>query len=659
MLVSLAEGITATETFFSERKEENMKYPLMSLLMISAAGVATATSMQAEFQPQMSEQPEPPQPQGVIFATVGNTADCDFDLNATATPIQDAIDDPSFGEIRIQTGTYNENLNLTNRDVVIKGGYASCAAAETDSQTFNQYSVDTLIEPTQPTTNPVVTIISNDETRNFVVLENLRLRGGVDNFLLTAGGISTFADQLQLTLNHMWIENNEGLLGGGLSVIGGDTDVAANNVMFLNNTAEQGGGVFCTGENSSLLIDYRDTVNDRFGFYGNGATDPTDGDGGGILIENGCRLSMYTGTDTPSLATNFDVRGLLFNTAANNGGGLSVRTGATAGLYGYQFCFIGCNGNNADPVSIIGNYADNDGAGGGSGGGISVTGAGSEVAMYNGFVWGNQASNGGGVHVDDTAFFQTNSTYDILFEGEVDCWSPGSCNQITENRAQNTGGGIRIENNGSAEVYRTIFTENRANFGTGAYVIGASSVLETESVLFAGNGNNAADGYSDSNVIRLITGGTAVLDFVTMADNNIPDANEIINNSNGTLRLRSSIVHEPNPVAIYSSSSPVVSQFDCLIVHESASLTSPSITTVTDPQFVDRLNGDYHLNEATSPAIDYCDEEYTSPFYKDIDNDVRPWDWSNINNTAGPHDLGFDETTDLIFEDGFNPFIPL
>lgn len=629
-----------------------MKYLLISLLMLNLSDKLAANTASHQFQPQIAQQSSPVQPQGVLFATVGTTPDCDFNVTS-GDLIQDAIDDLSFGEIRIQTGTYNENLNLTNRDVTIKGGYVSCAAAEVDNMTLNQFSVDTLITPIQPTSNPVITIIGNDETRNFVTLENLRLSNGVDNFLLTSGGISTFTDELQLTLNHVWIENNEGSFGGGLSILGGNTDVEANNVMFLNNTADQGGGVYCSGENASILIDYHNTQDDRFGFFGNSATDPTEGDGGAALVENGCNLLMYTGTDTPSLAATFDVRGMFNNAAVNNGGGLAVRDGGRAGLYGYQFCFIGCNGNQEDPVLLLTNTADSDGDNTGRGGGLSVTGAGSEVFIANALIWANSAGNGAGIWVNDNAVLEANSTYDILFQGFVDCWSPGSCNQITQNEAVNTGGGVLIENGASAEINRTVFTENRANFGTAAYVIDANSVLDSEGVLFAGNGDNANDGFGDNNVIRINTGGTAIMDFTTVADNNIPDANEVIDNSNGTVRLRSSIVHEPNPVVVYRAATAVLEEFDCLVVHNNTNLPfSPGIV-VDDPEFVDRLNGDYHLDEATSPAIDFCDDLLITPDYRDIDNDERPWDWSNQPNFAGPFDLGFDETTDLIFADDF------
>jgi len=75
--------------------------------------------------------------------------------------------------------------------------------------------------------------------------------------------------------------------------------------------------------------------------------------------------------------------------------------------------------------------------------------------------------------------------------------------------------------------------------------------------------------------------------------------------------------------------------------------------TVADPNFVDRANGDYHLNWMTSPAVDYGDTFLASPAFTDIDNEERGFDWSRIPNEVGNFDVGFDEQNDIIFADGF------
>ncbi|VAW35074.1 hypothetical protein MNBD_GAMMA01-1856, partial [hydrothermal vent metagenome] len=78
----------------------------------------------------------------------------------------------------------------------------------------------------------------------------------------------------------------------------------------------------------------------------------------------------------------------------------------------------------------------------------------------------------------------------------------------------------------------------------------------------------------------------------------------------------------------------------CVMAHETSSLTGSS-NTVDDPEFVDRLNRDYHLSN-TSPAIDYCNI-LTTPTNKDIDFQSQGWDNPNLSDFMGTYDIGADE----------------
>lgn len=642
------------------------KLIICSLLAASFGLMAEVISAELQQNINMQDQlplaPGTDEVQGVVnFATVANSGpdinSCDFRIGGTV--IQDAIDDgANYDEIRIVNGTYPENLTLADRNITIKGGYASCADAINDNMVMAQDSVSTTIQPVQPSSGPVIQITDGDaNSRETVTLTNIRITGGINDGFLTAGGISTLIANLQLNLNHVWIDGNEGLLGGGLAVVGGNTDVYARNLMLLANTAtDSGGGLYCDGAEASVFIDYLNPDTDGFGIVVNVAE---GGDGGGVYLTNGCQFTSYVGTNTLSLGGPLDLRGLFGNTATENGGGVAVSGGSTANFYGNLFCFFSCNGNNEDPVSITSNTADSDDNSTGSGGGIYVTGANSIARLSNGLINANVSHRGGGVAVDDTASFESNSIFTSFFTGyEVDCWSPGSCTQIKDNNAANYAGGLEFLNGTTGEIVHTHITGNRANNVTALYARNANTTVDVNTSLIANNGDGGANGFNDSKAIRQFDNSTLNIAFTTIADNDV--VNTVIENNTASINVGSSIIHQSNGSTVYAESAPVANVFDCVMANEVASIPGGFFVIADDPEFVDRNNGDFHLNENISPAVDYCDDGGTPADFNDIDNQQRPWDWSNISNNLGPFDLGFDETSDLIFKDGFEaPTTPL
>mgnify|MGYP003445943209 FL=1 len=97
--------------------------------------------------------------------------------------------------------------------------------------------------------------------------------------------------------------------------------------------------------------------------------------------------------------------------------------------------------------------------------------------------------------------------------------------------------------------------------------------------------------------------------------------------------------------------------FDCLIVHEGASLppvsTGTQILPGSSPYFVDRAGHDYHLSAGSAP-IDVCDTLHFAPGL-DIDHQTRGYEDATLPNWYGPYDLGADERVpaSLLFADGF------
>ncbi len=587
---------------------------------------------------------------GSGFVTVGSDVACDFDSGNTR--IQDAID-AGHTEIRIAEDTYEENVTIDDVDVQLLGGYANCTEAQ--GGTYNPNSTATTISPLVGSGKPAIMIQGNSQ-RNNVVLRNLTINRGEDWSFHAGGGVSVLNADAFISMNKVFITQNNGNLGGGVFVFIGDTDINMYNVTIGNNTAlNQGGGIYCDGPNNTIVFDSEDS-NSAATILNNSASD----NGGGAYITNGCTFTNYVGTG-PKL----DFRGILANSADNNGGGIYASNGARVNLYGTRSCSITfpftCKGYSTEPVNLSSNSADDDNDGTGSGGAIFATGSNTEVYVSNGRINLNTAAYGGAVAVDDGALFQTYTSYFAsIFFNDDSCWDNGRCNQYTENKASETsgyGGAFFAENGGRINITRTHIEANRADLGTAVYLRDANTELDMEGSYVTGNGSATADGYSDSYPIRVFTDASARIDYTTIADNEATIAS--LGNSGGSLRIYSSIVHDLSGAPALSESSPVASTERCIIVNDMGDVTNNSYNLVDDPEFVDRGNNDYHINAMFSPAVDYCDENQSGAQHttQDTDKEDRGWDdYVATNNFQGSYfDVGADETyqNDVIFEDDF------
>lgn len=569
---------------------------------------------------------------GAVVVTVGSDNACDFRLGATK--IQDAIDSGA-SEIRIATDTYNETLIIDDIDVTLIGGFANCTDAENNVSDNDRATVNGI-----PGEFSALRVLGNTQ-RNTVNIRNMIFQNGQGDGFLPAGGMTAFAADVALNFSNVWFTSNTGTLGGGIAVLGGDTDIFGSDLVLLSNTAAQGGGVYCSGDNNSIFL-----LDGDLGIGGIFNNTATAGDGGGVLLENGCRLTTFSGTSGGF----FDFRGIAANQATGNGGGVALKSGSQLSLNGSIFCFFGCIGTLDQPVNVNNNTADSDSDNDGNGGGVWATGANTVVNASAIKATGNKAYKGGAFSIEDGAIL--NSSYPLK-----ECWQLGKCNQISDNEAVLWGGAVHVATNASANIGVSHIENNRAGYGTAGYVNGGT--LDVEGSIITGNGDNGADGFLDNYVFRANGPGDAntvlVLDFNTIADNNANIA--VVGNIGGTVRIRSSIVHDASSGDVYGFSNPVSDTFDCLIVHENASITASGPSThvnVDDPEFVDRLGGDFHIDPIASPAVDYCDTLVVASDFKDIDLQDRGWDDPSVNNIVGPYDIGADEAyADLIFKDDF------
>lgn len=572
------------------------------------------------------------------IVTVGSDNNCDF--RTGDSKIQDAIDSGAE-EIRIVTDTYMESLKIIDRSVILKGGYVDCADAENNISDNQRVNIDASLS-----FEPVIEIFG-DSQRNTVQIFNIQLTKGTGSESSQGGGISAHAADLYLYLNNVWVYDNKSFNGGGIALRPpGNIDMYAVDTVILANNSIRGGGLYCRGDNMSVLLDSGNGFSTLTSNKAEETASAPYGDGGGVLLEDGCYMTLYHGG-----GFNSGTQGLFNNTASAEGGGAAVKSGSTLNLIGYLSCsFVFptgyvCRGDKEKPVSIVKNTAGENGGGIYASGTNTVVNANTLLLTYN-----NAAENGGGFAIEDGATLNTQYSYSR-------CWNPDSCNLFQNNKANGFGGAI-FSKNGIVDIQHTYMQKNRANSGVVLYARGTDASAKISGSIMTDNGDFGNDGFNDNNLIVIngLTGGfdtNLTVAFSTIADNKLDQ--RVIANVGADVNILSTIIHETNSVDVYYSVNPESTNFNCVIAHEDASIPSGTQVNVDDPEFIDRANGNYHINPATSPALDYCND-LSLPDNKDIDLENRGWDDPMVGNNAGPFDIGADETygNDIIFKDNFS-----
>ena len=177
-------------------------------------------------------------------------------------------------------------------------------------------------------------------------------------------------------------------------------------------------------------------------------------------------------------------------------------------------------------------------------------------------------------------------------------------------------------------------------------------MVNIEGSVFDDNGNDGDDGYSDFSVIRASLGAAVAMRHSTVVDNNLQGSVFNIDVAlNSSMALTNSIVHDSGSGNLFGGVSGTL-DISCLLAHEDSSFSGQQVV-IDDPQFINRLAGDYHL-DPNSSAIDMCQ---SIPMIRplDIDAETRGWDDPENPNGAGIYDAGADESyvNDVIFADGF------
>ncbi len=572
------------------------------------------------------------------FMTIGADEHCDFD--AAVSSIQDVIN-TNTPEIRVASnGSYQENLTLSNQDVVIRGGFADCTEAENNNQVFTDFAIIDGSGAALP-----VLQVSGTVARRTVRLENLTLQGGTSVLAQPGGGISLHLADVELQLLRVIIGSNSGSSGAGITVDAGTginattTDVFGQDVLIASNDSTPigvGGGLYCIGDSNITLTGMSYICYNKARF------------GGGLYMRNGCELNMYSAIHDEMLIF---ISGIINNQSLEEGGGVYLTLGADLKIYGQALCDDQlCLGSSQVPIHISGNKSDDNDSGQESGGGVYMDSPSFFTEFYaNGLVMQDNESGGnaGGVYIG-------NNSKMTLERLAKPCWNIDRCNLIINNRSStNIGlGGAFYVDGGALDLSHTYVEENRADFGTAIYASGDSAVVTIEASVFDDNGDEGADGFADNQVLSAALGAVLAIRHTTITDNNA--VNSVFNIDpalNSALTLSSSIVHDVSSQQLFGPVSGSLN-VNCVVVHEATSFSGNDVL-VADPEFIDPGLGNFHL-ATTSPAIDLCQG---IPLLHPLDADMEPrgWDDPTAANTLGAYDAGADESylSDVIFKNDF------
>jgi predicted outer membrane repeat protein len=555
--------------------------------------------------------------------------------HATIQAAVDAIPSNGTGTIRARNQTFNESVSIVNKTVTLIGGHSDCA--DTNPSGFSTLDAN-------GTDLPVLNLFVNSNTRTLRV-DRFDLQGGsgvVAPFVpFPAGGLNVWTaagTTGNLILDNVWIfSNTSEYTGGGLTLHGDGSGIATlrNNTRIFSNqvTGDDafGGGLFCSGDYAMVM---------RGGMIDNntaGSASDTNGRGGGLYLD-GCTMSWFAHPTATGSTGSASLHG---NTAHGYGGGLYATGGASVFLRGAH---DSGTPTSTGPFVIRNNNAINDGAIGiiGFGGAIYATGSSTSVVADRTWIHNHDVPrNGGAIHVTAGAEVTIERSSEV-------CHNPRRCSRLFDNSASGVGGAIYATGDTSkVTVRRSMLT---GNSGQPYYIADGATLEVTDSLIHGDAGTDYAFTTWASSSSTPTT--TVRIRRSTIADTNPNFAVFRLIGGPANLILQQNIVHEQSFVDVVTiqSGSPSIS-IDCVLWHKAPTGISTSRTLVDDPQFVDRGNNNYYLNEG-SRAINYCDTVPPPPGV-DLEWNPRGITQTDPSPLHGVYDLGAYEIETRLFRDRF------
>ena len=232
---------------------------------------------------------------------------------------------------------------------------------------------------------------------------------------------------------------------------------------------------------------------------------------------------------------------------------------------------------------------------------------------------GNTAGyNGGGVYAGQVSYLYMDScivrnNYAGSYGGGVGHWANNRSwitNTVIENNsALIKGGGVFLYINSMADLtgcdIRGNSTTTASSYGGGVSTYSAASLNLTRCLIVDNSSNLAGGGiYRESGTALSITNCT-VAGNTTAADSGAG-----IHTKYGDIPMTNTIVWGNSPTEVVQSGGTLTSSYCC--INDAAADTGSSNNIITDPQFVDAANGDYHLQEG-SPCSDAGDPATQDP----------------------------------------------
>ncbi len=399
--------------------------------------------------------------------------------------IQDAVDAAAPGDtIQAASDTYIGLVTITSKDLTVAGGYdTDCSTYITGTTTVDGNHMDSGFE------------ISNST----VTLRDLQITNG--NYG-TGGGIRAL-DSARVTLDHVYVFDNDSFFGGGIYIVATSIVTMTNDTDVYNNVATiESGGVRVWGK--LVANDWGSTINDNQAPNGGGISVP-----GGRLVLSGSHVmyndatgaagvaggihvydsGVITITSSSNIAFNtaFDGGGIYAdnaslyllsgvvhtNAAANNGGGIHLANGSSLTAINTNI------GLDATPTR----------------GNTALLGAGLYISAssldFNGEIINNIASFGGG------GLYATNASTLTFTNTSIGGSGANQPNQLGP--TGNVGAGIYLTSDTTASftdsnIEGNLFQTANFTYGGGAYIAASSVLTLTRSTVANHIAPHASDG---------------------------------------------------------------------------------------------------------------------------------------------------------------------
>ena len=525
---------------------------------------------------------------GQVFVSVGANNDNACDYHS----IQAAINSNDSDTIRIASNkVYFENVVIDDKDMMLTGGYADCAGANSNIADLSSAVID-------GGGSGSVLLVSGNSQERVVDIRHLLIGNGTSGLMSTADVV--------LNLNNVTLINNDNV---GAFIFNGDNSVTFDDVLITSN---EGSGIICVGSNNYINIEGDSVISDN--------ESPTNG--GGLSIIGECMANLYA----PTKVTN--------NMSVGDGGGIYVAGGSLVNMNG---------------IVISENEADSGSNGTGSGGAVSVSDEFSIVNAINTKFFDNKGNTGGAVEVSNLGQFTSYAANTIINP----CATPGSCSEYRGNSATNLGGVFAATQNGQITVLHANIKRNSLVFDNGLIAfVSLSGMINIEGSMIVQNG---AEDFPAINLFYIngsVNDPSRIsLNHVTVADNEISES--VVHNAGGIFALNSSIIQEN--VDVSKTTNAASHNIKCAIVHETDSFNSGGTVTIEDPEFRSPGADYHIKPTSPAIDYCYAIEPLTVGLDYDIDLEGRNYNDPNAGNLHGAYDIGADEyrwDNDVIFMSG-------